>query len=74
MKSNQQYLLQMICGGKFSTSAIKWSEAGDGNDSIFMVNFKFFHPFGVSVSIALLKLLDESEYRYIKTFEELRYF
>lgn len=59
---------------KFSTSAVKWVESHDNENLIFMVNFKFFHPFGGSMSITLLKLFNDPEYGYIKTFEELRYF
>ena len=60
---------------KFSTSAIKWAEAKDNDNTlIFVVNFKFFHPFGDSMSITLFKIFGESVYNYIKTFEKLRYF
>ncbi len=60
--------------GKFSTSAIKWVEACDNENFIFVVNFKFFHPFGGLMSITLLKLIGEPVYTYFKIFEELRYF
>lgn len=37
------------------TSAIKRAESSDNKNLIFMIKFKFFHPFGGFMPITLIK-------------------